>query len=97
MIKFIFFLIFIGKIARQYLISQTEDYKLTDGVHLVSTRSENDARANSDDGTVLGALENFLKTHEVRIRLPELMPGEGLGRAFKDAVKGMERDVGKSF
>lgn len=70
--------------------SQPEDLKISDGVHLVSTRSENDARANTDDGTVLGAFENYLQTHEVRIKLPELLPGEGFGRAFKDALAGTE-------
>lgn len=80
----------LGKIVRQYLNSQPEDVKISDGVHLVSVRSENDARANTDDKTVLGAVENYLQNHELRIRLPELMPGEGFGRAFKDALDNIE-------
>ncbi|XP_057652261.1 uncharacterized protein LOC130891489 [Diorhabda carinulata] len=74
------------KIFRQYLKSQPEDLKLGDGVHIVSTRSENDARASTDDGTIFGVVEKYLENHELRIRLPELMPGEGFGRAFKAAM-----------
>ncbi|XP_060528931.1 uncharacterized protein LOC132703597 [Cylas formicarius] len=80
----------LSKILRQYINSQPEDLKLGDGVHIINTRSENDARANMDDGTVLGAVENYLESHEVRIKLPELMPGEGFGRAFKTAVDEFE-------
>lgn len=74
------------KIFRQFLRSQPVDYKIGEGVHLLNTRSENDARANTDDGTVFGAVENYLETHEVRIKLAELMPGEGFGRSFKTAM-----------
>lgn len=81
----------ISKVFRQFLNSQPDDLRLGDGVHLISTRSENDARANADDGTALGALENYLGSHEVRIRLQELMPGEGFGRAFKEAMDEVER------
>lgn len=89
-------ILILGKVVRQYLNSQVEDVRLGDGVHLVNTKSLNDARANVDDGSVLGALENYLQHHEVRIKLPELMPGEGFGRAFKDAMDGFEGgDVGK--
>ena len=80
----------LGKIVRQYLNTQPADVKLSDGVHLVSVRSENDARAATDDKSVFGAVENYLQTHEVRIKLPELMPGEGFGRAFKDALNNIE-------
>ncbi|CAH1111136.1 unnamed protein product [Psylliodes chrysocephalus] len=78
------------KVFRQYLKSQPDDLKLGDGVHIVNTRSENDARANVDDGTILGVVENYLENHELRIRLPELMPGEGFGRAFKMAMDEMD-------
>lgn len=74
------------KIFRQILKSQPDDYKIGDGVHLLSKRSENVGRANTDDGTVLGVLENYLETHEVRIKLGELMPGEGFGRSLKSAM-----------
>lgn len=76
----------LAKIFRQYLKSQPDDYKIGDGVHLLNTRSEIDARAIMDDGTVVGVLENYLESHELRIRLAELMPGEGFGRSFKSAV-----------
>ncbi|RZB40374.1 DUF1676 domain containing protein, partial [Asbolus verrucosus] len=82
----------LGKILRQYLNSQPDDVKISDGVHLVSVRSENDARAAKDDKTILGAVENYLQSHELRIRLPELMPGEGFGRAFKDALENIEEN-----
>uniref|UniRef100_A0A6P7GDT6 Uncharacterized protein LOC114336180 n=1 Tax=Diabrotica virgifera virgifera TaxID=50390 RepID=A0A6P7GDT6_DIAVI len=75
------------KVFRQYLKSQPDDVKLGDGVHIVSVKSENDARASVDDGTVLGVIEHYLENHELRIRLPELMPGEGFGRAFKTAME----------
>lgn len=83
-------MLILGKIARQYLNSLSEDVKLGDGVHLVSVRSENDARANTDDKTILGAVENYLLTHEIRIKLPELMPGEGFARSFTDAFQNIE-------
>lgn len=76
----------VTKIFRQFLKSQPNDYKIGDGVHLLNIQSENDARANLDDGTVVGALENYLESHEVRIKLSELMPSEGFGRSFKSAV-----------
>ncbi|XP_018570582.1 uncharacterized protein LOC108910467 [Anoplophora glabripennis] len=80
----------ISKVFRQFLDTQPNDLKLGEGVHLISTRSENDARANTDDTSTLGTLENYLKNHEVRIRLQELMPGEGFGRAFKTAMDEVE-------
>nr|CAI5850127.1 unnamed protein product [Callosobruchus analis] len=84
------------KVFRQYLKSQPEDLVLGDGVHLISTRSENDARANMDDGTLLGVIESYLRDHEVRIRLPELMPGEGFGRAFKTVMEEVDgKDEGE--
>lgn len=83
-------MLILGKIARQYLNSQANDVKLGDGVHLVSVRSENDARANTDDKTFLGAIENYMLTHEIRIKLPELMPGEGFARSFNDALQNIE-------
>lgn len=89
----------IAKILRQFLRSQPEDLSLSEGVHIVSTRSINDAdaRSTSDDGTIFGAVDNYIQSHELRIKLPELMPGEGLGRAFKDVVTGFEgADVGKT-
>ncbi|CAH1973332.1 unnamed protein product [Acanthoscelides obtectus] len=84
------------KVFRQYLKSQPEDLVLGDGVHLISTRSENDARANMDDGTFLGVIESYLRDHEVRIKLPELMPGEGFGRAFKTAMEEVDGQDGES-
>ncbi|CAH1154272.1 unnamed protein product [Phaedon cochleariae] len=83
----------VAKVFRQFLKSQPEDLLLGDGVHIVSTSGasgENGARANADDGSVLGVLEHYLDNHELRIRLPELMPGEGFGRAFKDAMNEVE-------
>ncbi|XP_019756509.2 uncharacterized protein LOC109535123 [Dendroctonus ponderosae] len=80
----------LSKILRQYINSLPEDVRLGDGVHIISTRSENDARAFGDDATLIGAVENYLDSHEVRIRLPELMPGEGFGRAFKTAMDEVE-------
>lgn len=87
------------KVVRQYLRAQPEDLTLSEGVHVVSTRSAGgaDARAAADDGTILGAVDNYLQNHEVRIRLPELMPGEGFGRAFKSALAGFDgSENGKS-
>ncbi|XP_030752909.1 uncharacterized protein LOC115879976 [Sitophilus oryzae] len=86
----------ISKVIRQYINSQPEDVRLGDGVHIISTRSENDARANVDDGTLLGTVENYLENHEVRIKLPELLPGEGFGRALKIAVDEAQSKEDKS-
>ncbi|CAG9760714.1 unnamed protein product [Ceutorhynchus assimilis] len=80
----------LSKILRQYINSQPDDVRLGEGVHIISSRSENDARAYGDDSTLLGAVENYLESHEVRIRLTELMPGEGFGRAFKTAMDEVE-------
>ncbi|KAL1494621.1 hypothetical protein ABEB36_010191 [Hypothenemus hampei] len=80
----------LSKILRQYINAQPEDVRIGEGVHILSTRSENDARAYGDDTTLLGAVENYLDSHEVRIRLSELMPGEGFGRAFKNAMDEVE-------
>lgn len=80
----------LGKAVRHYLNSQLDDVKLGEGVHLINTRSPNDARSHSDDGTILGAFENYLQNHEIKIKLPELMPEQGFGRAFKDAMEGFD-------
>lgn len=86
----------LGKAVRNYLNSQVDDVKLGEGVHLINNKSPNDARANNDDGTVIGAFENYLRNHEIRIRLPELMPEHGIGRALKDVVNGLDsNDIGK--
>lgn len=87
----------VGKLFRNFLNSQPEDFKLTDGVHLISTSSPNDAEGrSSDDNSVFGVLENYLQTHEIKIKLPELMPdGHDFGRAFKDVVQGINSsDIG---
>lgn len=86
------------KMARQYLKAQPEDLTLGEGVHIVSTTTLNDADARSmpDDGSFLGTVDNYLQSHELRIKLPELMPGEGFGRAFKDAMTGFDgNETGK--
>lgn len=82
----------LGKSVRHYLNSQIEDVKIGEGVHLINTKSPNDARAITDDGSVIGALENYLRNHEIKIRLPELMPANGIGRAFKDAMEGFDNN-----
>lgn len=88
----------LSKVVRQFLRSQPDDLTVGEGVHIVSTASINDADARStkDDGTILGAMDNYLQSHEVRIKLQELMPGEGFGRTFKDAMQGFDGpEVGK--
>lgn len=89
-------LLTLSKILRQYINSQPEDVKIGDGVHIISTRSENDARAYGDDSTLFGAVETYLDSHEVRIRLVELMPGEGFGRAFKTAMDTVDNKENES-
>lgn len=79
----------LGRMVRQYLHAQPDDVRIGDGVHLVS-RAGDDARSLSDDGTVLGAVDTYLRSHELKIRLPELMPGDDLGRSFKMALDKVE-------
>ncbi|KAL3268019.1 hypothetical protein HHI36_007152 [Cryptolaemus montrouzieri] len=76
----------LGKFFIHFLDSQPEDIKLSEGVHLVSIKSDNEGRALNKDKSVLGAVENYLQNHEIRIKLPELMPGEDFGRSFKEAI-----------
>ncbi|KAK5644806.1 hypothetical protein RI129_006106 [Pyrocoelia pectoralis] len=86
----------VGKLFRHFVNSQPEDYKLTDGVHLISTSTANaiDARA-VDDMSVMGVIENYVRTHEVRIKLSELMPnGEELARVFRSDGEEANVDVG---
>ncbi|CAH0555728.1 unnamed protein product [Brassicogethes aeneus] len=81
-----------GKIVRQYIKSQPDDILIGEGVHLVNSKSaDGEARALSDDGTIFSALENYLRSHELRIKLPELMPGEELGRSFKIAMDKVDK------
>lgn len=88
-----------AKVVRQFINSQPADLLIGDGVHLVNTRNDNDARsAGGDDRTVLGALETYLHNHELRIRLPELMPGEGFGRSFKETLEELDdKDAGNNL
>lgn len=81
-----------GKSIRHYLNSHIEDFKIGEGVHIINTKSPNDARSNTDDGSVIGAMENYLRNHEIRIRLPELMPENGIGRSFKDIMEGFDNN-----
>ncbi|GJQ85497.1 hypothetical protein Trydic_g23086 [Trypoxylus dichotomus] len=78
------------KVVKQYLNNQADDLKISEGVHLISTPNANDARAHVGDSSVIDLLENYLKSHEIRIKLPELMPQEGFGRALKNAMDGFE-------
>lgn len=88
----------VTKFVRQYLDQQPEDITLGDGVHLVNSgdvAAAATARA-ADDGSLLSSLESFLKTHELRIRLPELMPdSENIGRKFREVMDDMSKnDIG---
>ncbi|KAK9880007.1 hypothetical protein WA026_008519 [Henosepilachna vigintioctopunctata] len=76
----------LGKFFIHFLDSQPEDVKLSEGVHLVSVKSASDARSMKQEKSVLGAVEDYLQNHEIRIRFPELMPGEEFGRSFKEAI-----------
>lgn len=80
----------LGKFFIHYLNSQPEDIKLSEGVHLVSIKSDLTGRSLNKDKTVLGAIENYLQSHEIRIKLPELMPGEEFGRSFKEAIEDID-------
>ncbi|KAB0794504.1 hypothetical protein PPYR_11343 [Photinus pyralis] len=75
----------IGKLFRHFVNSQPEDYQITDGVHLISTSTANDIDSRSvDDLSLMGVIENYVRTHEVRIKFTELMPdGQDLARAFR--------------
>lgn len=79
---------FIGKFVRHYLESQPSDLTLTDGVHLVNVGG-NDAGEEraADDNSILTSVVNFLRRHELKIKLPELMPdSDSLSRSFKEAM-----------
>ena len=84
-----------SKIVRQYFNDQSGDVKLGDGVHLVSTADLGDARS-SFDGGLLSSIERYLRTHEIRIKLPELLPEKGFGRSFKNVMESFEdNEIGK--
>lgn len=87
----------LAKVVRQYLNSQTEDLRIGEGVHLVSTKTDVNGRSNTKDSSIIDMIETYLKSHEVRIKLPELMPKEGFGRALKYAMEGFEagNEIGK--
>ncbi|KAF7265011.1 hypothetical protein GWI33_021742 [Rhynchophorus ferrugineus] len=87
----------LSKHLRQYIRAQPENVKLSDGINIISTKSENDARASGDDGTLLGVIENYLEHHEVRIKLEELMPGDRVERALKSAMDEVESKEEKSL
>ncbi|KAF5286521.1 hypothetical protein FQR65_LT12525 [Abscondita terminalis] len=86
----------LSKLFRHFINSQPEDYKLTDGVHLISTSTPNDITSRaSDDTSLMGVIENYIQTHEVRIKFVELMPtGQDLARAFKSDNDEVNLDVG---
>ncbi|KAK4875555.1 hypothetical protein RN001_011977 [Aquatica leii] len=86
----------LSKLFRHFINSQPEDYKLTDGVHLISTSTSNDITSRAvDDTSLMGVIENYIQTHEVRIKFVELMPnGQDLARAFKSDNDEVNLDVG---
>ncbi|XP_018333767.1 uncharacterized protein LOC108742905 [Agrilus planipennis] len=85
----------LGKVVRQFLQSQPEDIILGDGVHLVTTQNANEisGRAMSDGGSVFTALENYLRSHEIQIKLPELLPKGDLGRSLKSVMEDVKEDA----
>lgn len=90
---------YIGKFVRHYLDSQPTDIVLSDGVHLIDVGGNDaDARA-ANDNSVLNSIMNFLKTHELRIKLPELMPDtESMSRTFKEVMEDVKsNDVGGKY
>lgn len=90
---------YIGKFVRHFLESQPADLVLSDGVHLVDVGGNdvNGARA-ANDYSVLTSIVNFLKRHELRIKLPELMPDqEAMSRTFKEVMDDMKsNEIGGS-
>ncbi|KAF5290239.1 hypothetical protein FQA39_LY14793 [Lamprigera yunnana] len=82
----------ITKLFRQFVMSQPEDYKFTDGVHLINIAPSNNITSRAaDDTSLMGVIENYIRTHEVRIKFVELMPnGQDLARTFS----GDNNDVG---
>lgn len=87
---------FIGKFVRNYLDTQPKDLVLVDGVHLVDVGGpEADARA-AGDNSILTSIVNFLQRHELKIKLPELMPdSETMSRTFKQVMDDVQKnDIG---
>lgn len=78
---------YVGKFVRSYLESQPQDMQLTDGVHLVDVGgNEGDARA-ANDNSILTSIVSFLRRHELKIKLPELMPDQDtMSRTFKQVM-----------
>lgn len=91
---------YLGRFVRSYLDNQPKDLQLTDGVHLVDVGETEpaDARA-AGDGSILTSVVNFLKRHELKIKLPELMPdSETLSRSFKQAMDDFDsNDIGGNY
>lgn len=82
---------FIGKFVRNYLESQPSDLVLTEGVHLVAVGG-NDADPQyaraANDNSLVTSVVNFLRRHELKIKLPELMPdSESMSRTFNEVME----------
>lgn len=87
---------YIGKFVRNYLEQQPKDLVLTDGVHLVDVGGPEASARATNDNSILTSIVNFLQRHELKIKLPELMPdSETMGRTFKQVMEDYNKnDIG---
>lgn len=86
----------IKNIVKQAIRSQGRDVELLDGVHLVeSDGSGRKARYVGDD-SLLGTVENYLESHELKIKLQDMLPAESVTTALKGAFDELsKRSLGK--
>lgn len=90
---------YVGKFVRNYLESQPKDLVLTDGVHLVDVGNQEDGARAATDNSLLATVVGFLRRHELKIKLPELMPdSETMSRTFKQVMDDFQsNDIGGNY
>lgn len=83
---------------QQYVPAESADVlQLADGVEVVENSSFKDARANGarslpQDESFLGRMARYLESHELKIKLSNLMPSQQLKKVVLDTYKELEQD-----
>lgn len=71
------------------------DLKIIDGVELVRTQSLGDGGGRSlNDGTVLGKLAGYLQSHEIRVKLPDLIRKNDMNGVFSETLRSFDKQSG---
>lgn len=65
--------------------------KIIDGVELVKTQNLAEGGRSLNDGTVLGKMAGYLQSHEIRVKLPDLVGKADINGAFSETLRSFDK------